>query len=43
MKMILGKKVGMISSFMEDGKMIPVTVVHSEPNFVLETKKLRKT
>ncbi len=42
MKMILGKKIGMISSFMEDGKMIPVTVVHSEPNFVLETKNLEK-
>ena len=39
MKMILGKKVGMISSFMEDGKMIPVTVVHSEPNFESEAKR----
>ncbi len=42
MKMILGKKVGMISSFTEKGEMIPVTIIHSEPNFVLETKTLEK-
>lgn len=38
MKMILGRKVGMISSFLTNGQMIPVTVVSAEPNIVIEIK-----
>lgn len=42
MKMILGKKIGMIQSFLEDGQRIPVTVIEAEPNVVLETKTKEK-
>ncbi|MCF0217518.1 MAG: 50S ribosomal protein L3 [Malacoplasma sp.] len=42
MKMILGKKVGMTQIFLEDGKRIPVTVIHAEPNVVLENKTQEK-
>lgn len=38
MKMILGQKVGMISSFLVNGEMISVTVVSAEPNIVIENK-----
>ena len=38
MKMILGQKVGMISSFLVDGKIIAVTVISAEPNIVIENK-----
>ncbi|WP_412032257.1 50S ribosomal protein L3 [Malacoplasma muris] len=38
MKMLLGKKVGMTQVFLESGKVIPVTVIHVEPNVVLENK-----
>ncbi|MDE6562766.1 MAG: 50S ribosomal protein L3 [Malacoplasma sp.] len=42
MKMILGRKIGMIQSFLEDGTKIPVTVIHAEPNVVLENKTKEK-
>ncbi|MDE5553324.1 MAG: 50S ribosomal protein L3 [Malacoplasma sp.] len=38
MKFLLGRKIGMTQCFLEDGKVVPVTVVHVEPNVVLETK-----
>lgn len=42
MKMLLGKKVGMTQAFLESGKVIPVTVIHVEPNVVLENKTKEK-
>ncbi len=42
MKMILGRKIGMIQSFLEDGTRIPVTVVEVQPNVVLENKTQEK-
>lgn len=42
MKMILGRKIGMIQSFLEDGQRIPVTVIEAEPNVVLEAKTKEK-
>lgn len=42
MKMIIGKKVGMTQLFLENGKVIPVTVIHVEPNVVLENKTIDK-
>lgn len=42
MKMILGKKIGMIQSFLEDGRRIPVTIIQAEPNVVLENKTQEK-
>ena len=42
MKMILGRKIGMIQSFLEDGRKIPVTVIQAEPNVVLENKTKEK-
>ena len=37
-KAILGTKLGMSQIFMEDGRLIPVTVVHAEPNVVVQKK-----
>ena len=37
-KGILGKKVGMTQVFMEDGKLIPVTVVEAGPCYVVQKK-----
>lgn len=42
MKFLLGRKIGMTQCFLEDGKVVPVTVVHVEPNVVLETKSKEK-
>lgn len=42
MKMLLGKKVGMTQLFLESGKAIPVTIIHAEPNVVLENKTIEK-
>ncbi|MGL4768747.1 MAG: 50S ribosomal protein L3 [Mycoplasmoidaceae bacterium] len=42
MKMILGRKIGMISSFLVDGKMIPVTVINADENIVIEVKTKEK-
>ena len=38
MKGILGRKLGMTQVFIEDGVMIPVTVVEATPNIVLQKK-----
>lgn len=38
MKGILGRKVGMTQVFTKDGKLIPVTVVKTEPNVVMQVK-----
>ncbi len=38
MKAILGTKVGMTHVFAKDGRSIPVTVIHVEPNQVLEVR-----
>ncbi len=35
---ILGKKLGMTQIFLEDGKLVPVTVVEAGPNYVLQKK-----
>lgn len=37
-KAILGTKVGMTQIFMEDGKVVPVTVISAEPNVVVQKK-----
>lgn len=42
MKYILGKKVGMVQVFDVSGKVIPVTIVHCEPNKVIEVKTKSK-
>lgn len=42
MKMLLGRKIGMIQSFLEDGKVIPITVIEAQPNVVLENKTQEK-
>lgn len=39
-KGILGRKVGMTQVFLENGELVPVTVVQAEPNVVLQTKTL---
>ena len=39
MKGILGRKVGMTEVFTKDGKIIPVTVIRTEPNKVMPVKK----
>ena len=38
MKGILGRKVGMTQVFTKEGKVIPVTVVETEPNVVMQVK-----
>ena len=38
MKGILGRKIGMTEVFTKDGKIIPVTVVSTEPNTVMQVK-----
>ena len=40
MKGILGRKIGMTQVFSKDGKLIPVTVVSVEPNFVSQIKTI---
>ena len=42
MKKILGQKIGMISSFQKNGKLIPVTIISAEPNVVIEVKEKAK-
>lgn len=42
MKFLLGRKIGMMQCFQENGKVIPVTVIHAEPNVVLEAKTKEK-
>ncbi len=37
-KGILGRKIGMTQVFLENGDLVPVTVVHAEPNVVLQKK-----
>lgn len=39
-KLILGKKLGMTQIFTEEGKVVPVTVVESGNNVVLQTKSV---
>jgi len=39
-KGILGRKVGMTQVFTDDGELIPVTVIESTPNVVLQVKTL---
>ena len=36
MKGILGRKVGMTQVFTKEGKLIPVTVIETEPNVVMQ-------
>lgn len=38
MKGILGKKIGMTEVFTKNGKVIPVTVVSVEPNYIMQVK-----
>lgn len=40
MKGILGRKVGMTQVFTEDGVLIPVTVIETQPNIVLQKKTI---
>jgi large subunit ribosomal protein L3 len=42
MKYIVGTKVGMIRLFETNGKSVPATVIHCEPNVVLENKTKEK-
>jgi large subunit ribosomal protein L3 len=42
MRSILGTKIGMTSLFETSGKLIPVSVIHCEPNVVLELKTIEK-
>ncbi|MGB9877085.1 MAG: 50S ribosomal protein L3 [bacterium] len=42
MKAILGKKIGMMSYFTEDGELIPVTVIQAGPCVVVQKKTLEK-
>ena len=42
MKGILGRKVGMTQVFTKDGKLIPVTVIETEPNVVMQVKTVNK-
>ena len=35
---IFGKKVGMTQEFMEDGTVVPVTVIQAEPNIITQVK-----
>lgn len=42
MKSILGKKVGMTQIFLEDGELIPVTVVEAKPMVVTQIKTKEK-
>jgi len=39
-KGILGRKVGMTQIFLENGELVPVTVVQAEPNVVLQKKTI---
>lgn len=39
-KGILGRKIGMTQLFLDNGELIPVTVVQAEPNVVLQKKTL---
>ena len=40
MKGILGRKLGMTQVFTEDGVLIPVTVIETQPNIVLQKKTI---
>ncbi|HLS23692.1 MAG TPA: 50S ribosomal protein L3 [Pseudogracilibacillus sp.] len=39
-KGILGRKIGMTQIFLENGELVPVTVIQAEPNVVLQKKTL---
>src|SRR5690625_2161747 len=39
-KGILGRKVGMTQIFLDNGELVPVTVVQAEPNVVLQKKSV---
>src|SRR5690625_4781837 len=39
-KGILGRKIGMTQLFLDNGELIPVTVVQAEPNVVLQKKTM---
>lgn len=39
-KMILGKKIGMTQIFLQDGRLVPVTVIEAGPCNVLRVKKI---
>lgn len=39
-KGILGRKIGMTQIFLENGELVPVTVVQAEPNVVLQKKTM---
>jgi large subunit ribosomal protein L3 len=42
MKYILGTKIGMVQLFDTNGKQLPTTIIHCEPNKVLEVKSTTK-
>lgn len=42
MKALLGKKAGMTQLFLEDGKLVPVTVVEASPSQVIRVKTEKK-
>ena len=39
-KAIVGKKIGMTQVFMEDGRLVPVTVIQAGPCTVVQTKNV---
>jgi len=42
MATILGKKIGMSQKFIENGKMVPVSIIEVEPNTVIQIKTVDK-
>jgi large subunit ribosomal protein L3 len=42
-KMIIGRKIGMLQIFAEDGAAVPVTAIEVEPSVLFRKKLLRKT
>ena len=40
LKSIMGTKIGMTQVFDENGTAVPVTIIHAEPNIVLQKKKV---
>lgn len=42
MKGILGRKIGMTQVFAQDGKLVPVTVIETQPNVVLQVRTAEK-
>ena len=41
-KAIIGKKIGMTQLFLEDGRLIPVTVIEAGPCTVVQKKEVEK-